>query len=308
MSDVVPIARSPLDELSESHDNAVAALQQHRIVSIACNSVLTKFPSRLPSELVGGIAELAAELRKQLETAEASQNGLAETPEQRSIDIRITAPSLHPLAEPFLWLSIARLPTPMQVLGADFTQTILRQELVSILALLEAFLGDALRTICRLRPEVLRRSKKLEWKDIMECGSWDGVLSRLEEELAHEHSMHSISARIELLKTDYGLSLHLPPETITVIDLVEQIRHVILHNGSRTSREFLRRTQSEGDKVGEELMLDDELVAGFCRIARSTISAVLLSVIFKHGGHRADLVTKHRWVQERSHRPDDGEE
>ena len=272
----------PLERLDIRYRDAVANVQLIRIASLSAQASLKRFPANVPGDFGEGLVGLVNHLRAQLEALEGARDDaqfkgqiLPGDGNEPSSD----AP--HPVLEPFVLLAMAKSYDQSRLIGIDFAQIALHQELVGILAQFEAFLGDAIRAICSVRPEVLNRNRQIAWKDAIRCGSWSSLIELLVEEYVLETSRLSITERIALLRKDLSIDAALNDQAIETINIAEQIRHVILHNGSRVSAEYQKRLNAYDEKIGDEIVLDDQVVTVISRTVCWSLGRVFLAVMNK---------------------------
>jgi glucose-6-phosphate isomerase len=121
-----------------------------------------------------------------------------------------------------------------------------------VLAHVDGFMADVLRTVCRTCPHVLRRGdKKLTWHSIIASGSWDALVEQLVEDYTLSHGMKSVPKRLDALKGELGVDVALAPEARETLLEAEQVRHIFIHNGGRVSAEFLKRTSRTDLSIGQ---------------------------------------------------------
>jgi hypothetical protein len=124
----------------------------------------------------------------------------------------------------------------------DFEGPLWSQQLVMVIAHLDAFVGDSVRAVCRARPDVLRRKKQVQWETVIACGNWDAVIGRLAEDFVYELSWKGLSERLEEIKKHFGLAFDPSNVDMEELERAEQARHLIMHNAGRVTPEYLTRT------------------------------------------------------------------
>ncbi|MFQ5848679.1 MAG: hypothetical protein ACE5IQ_13545 [Candidatus Methylomirabilales bacterium] len=127
-----------------------------------------------------------------------------------------------------------------------------------LFAHLDAFLADTVRAICFKCPEVLKCDKKMDWAQIIACGSWETVLDRLVEEYVFAFGWPGLTKRVEHMKERIGLELEVPEEELQEIRGAELIRDVIVHNGGQVSQEYLNRSGRTDVAVGDGIDVGGE--------------------------------------------------
>lgn len=142
----------------------------------------------------------------------------------------------------------------------DFKRIVNSQAYVMVFAHLDAFMADSIRAVCKLRPEVMKCDKTMEWVDIISCGTWDRLLTQLSEQYSFQFGWQSLVKRIDFLRSQIGLKLTFPEEKLKVIDDAENIRNVLVHNGGNASQEFLDRSKRSDLALGEQVPVTLESV------------------------------------------------
>ena len=80
--------------------------------------------------------------------------------------------------------------------NVNFQRLLYSQELVMMLAHLEAFLSDSLRAICRVRPEILKSNKQIEWSTLIDFGDWDKIKGHLIEDYTFDFGWKTFKDKI----------------------------------------------------------------------------------------------------------------
>jgi hypothetical protein len=170
----------------------------------------------------------------------------------------------------------------------DFARLLLTHELTMTLALVEAFLGDSLRAMCRREPRILRRSKQITWEEVVDAGNWDFLLARLVEAFAYDFGWKSLRDKVVWLGKEHGLKLVLAEPELAAMDGAEQTRHLIVHNGGRASAEYLERTGRTDVAVGTLVPIDSGFVEAFHDVALYLCGEVYAAIAMGFFGEPAD--------------------
>lgn len=179
----------------------------------------------------------------------------------------------------------------------DFGNSTQTQALAMIIAHLEAFLADSVRTICCVRPEVMKCDKKIDWRTVLELNGWDEIRDHLIEEYVFNFGWGSINDSIEAARKNLGLPLSkIDADVLADIHAAEQIRNIALHNGGRASAEFLRRTEREDLSVGDSVPVTGKMIAGAASNALLVASEFCLDVSQVHFGKQREEI-KGIWTQ-----------
>jgi hypothetical protein len=230
---VASVNSSQLPKYRRRYLDFAAALQSSRLMALAGEAALRDFPKRLPATTR---KRITAHIRR---FATALQIATADGP--KTIHVQEGGP----LADATLQLFVAQALSGKKLSELGFADRLRAQQLVMSLAHLDGFLADSVRLICVVEPNTLRRSKTLSWEHIIGSGSWEALMTLLVEDQAYEFGWRSIREKVKWLEKEHGLQLRIPDEDLAIVDDLEQVRHLIIHNGGRVSAEFVRRTQTK---------------------------------------------------------------
>ena len=274
------------------------AICQTEIVVRAADRILHDFPSKLPHDWQGAIDRGTEAYRQAMKEAidVLPEGGLLST---QKVDGQIAEhfeddPSgiLRPLLEVYMRAALLGLPFE----DISFNRRVYSQQIVMIFAHLDAFIADTLRAICRVRPEVLKSSKKIDWSTVIGAGNWDRLLGELVERYVYEFGWVSVVKRIDKMQKELGLNIEVSPDILKVVELAEIVRNLVIHNGSRMSREFMEKLVLEvGAEVGEETIgnimdFDADEVHQYSECARIIGGGIFSAVSVKFfGKDKSDL-------------------
>lgn len=158
-----------------------------------------------------------------------------------------------------LLMHMAR-PSGVEVKEIDFGRIVNSQTLVMLFAHLDAFMGDSLRTICRVRPEVLKSGKTMQWSDIVACGTWEKLIEQLIEEYVFAFGLKPIGERVQGLKDRIGLEFTVAEASLRLLQDAEDIRHIVMHNGGNVSQDYLNRSHRGDVALGQLVPVSLEFV------------------------------------------------
>lgn len=260
------------------------SINQSEIIAQASTDVLKNYPHDLPpkvrTQLAGGVGHVRNMLKDALQrlehtAEEAEVLDTAEPPEHGKGGGR----QVHTeLLEPTLMIAIYNLLSGRELFDVDFAQVIYSQQLAIAFAHFDAFLGDTLRAILRVNPNILRKNKQITWDTIIELGSWERVIEHLSETLVYDFGWLSAVEKVTFFREEFGFDLQLTEDETAVITEGELLRHLILHNGGRVSAEHLRRTNSKNLKIGEQISIDHAHIHKVCFALRKAASNLFVLV------------------------------
>jgi hypothetical protein len=278
------------------------SLSQTFIIAIVSSEVLTDFPANLPANLREALTrdfrKLSAALLQAITAATTmasadDANGQISSPEEpgeprseeadkKPSDARSTSEGrLSQASSLFLMMALdlkvgGNRPKDHN-LGKTFTTLTNYQALAMTFAHLDAFLGDSVRAICRVRPEVLRKDKKVAWSTVLEFPSLDAAVEHFTESLVYEFGWKSLLDRLKELEAQFALGIEADEEDVEVLARAEQKRHVIIHNAGAASQRYVAEVGGD-QKIGSRILVSIEEVERIQDAARLLASAVFVAI------------------------------
>jgi hypothetical protein len=248
------------------------SVNQTRVLTIVAAQVLENFPKKIPKHVS---KPMMSELADFFRVADAA---IVDGKKKKAEPVEINAPLGSDLSYHVFAMRVAQqmLGTPFPEL--DFERLLWSQELVMLFAHLDAFMADSLRIVCRVRPEVLKTDRKIEWAKVVSSGGWEELLSRLAEQHVFEFGWRTLSERIEYLNDRLGLALEGRGYDVKMLEEAENIRHIVVHNGGRASQEFIDRKGRNDLAVGDIVPVTAEYLEGVCLSGRLLASELFTKV------------------------------
>lgn len=247
----------------QRYQELVAAIHSTQAISLVAGESLRDFPSRLPKKSREAIADFFSFLSSEIEQAAAGKKRDASAakaqkkmPANRT---RLVTAAFRVLLARFLLPKKPAAGAGSGRLGINFANQLRAQEVVMQLAHLDAFMADSVRAVCRAEPRLLIRSKTMTWEDIVGCESWEGVTTHMIETSAYTYGWNSIRKKTELLSSEFGVVVKASDKDIQALEDAEQLRHIVVHNGGRISKEFNKRTRSNA-RIGAPAPIPQQLV------------------------------------------------
>ena len=273
----------------ERYDVFVSSLGATGLLAHVGSAVLDDFPNNLPLGLKISISEDMMKFYSSMKKVDAK--GKTKTKLlTASFDIDKLEPygssNNYKDSELFmssLWMAMGQLGIKQ---GFQWDRFLKAQHLVMVFAYFDAFFSDSVMAICELGPEVLRRDKKISWRDALEQGNWDNLIQRLTEDYIFELGMKDVVMRLRCLEEEFSLKLDIPPEDLEAVRYAELVRHLVVHTGGRITPEFLRRAGSvaKGLKIGGFFTIDTEFLkrtSDSILMAGSDLFRVIATKFFK---------------------------
>ena len=269
--------------------NLLASVTETRVTSLATGAALNEFPYNLDNETLDSFQTALHTILGELEQAFKRSTSSGEELRARTkySEQHIINPLAHNLVTLFFARKLTGQPTEniLQVGSLLYAQ-----EIVMLLAHLDAFMADTVRTICVREPRILRRTKKIDWADIIDSGNWETLIDNMVDSYAYEFGWKSIRERVEYLRREHGLQIGFSPEKLKNLDAAENLRHIIIHNGSRVSPEYLARTGRTDVTIGELIPVAAEDAEEVSGLVGGLASNLFRAVAEKYFGISADAV------------------
>lgn len=243
-----------------TYHDSMMGLKQTEFQTLITREVLREFPGNLPEHLketlINSLVEIGKTALKGAHVAEEGKEGSFSIPtsknenDQRLLDLT-TFFTLR------LWtLEKGKTKETKEVIQQGFERIISSQTLVMVFAHIDAFLADTVRTICFIHPEILRNEKKIDWATAIAFENKEQLLEYLRESFVLEFGSPNLSKRIEYLSKNLGVEIDRTKIDLELLDIAENTRHIIIHNGGKVSQEFLKRTKRTDVKTGDFIPID----------------------------------------------------
>lgn len=125
--------------------------------------------------------------------------------------------------------------------------------LIYLIAMFEAFLGDLIRTVVRLRPEMLKSGKQVTAEDVVQADSKDDLIAMLAEREVDSLRKRSFADTIDRLRERFGLDV--ADASVDTDRLVEfhARRNILVHAGGKVDEAYLRLAPESELEVGERI-------------------------------------------------------
>lgn len=261
------------DDYRRIYRDYSTATNQIQIVTIVASESLKEFPQNLPDALrkplLGSMLEFATLLTQVVDSAKDGRKG------RRSLKPLSGDPTKATLLYSVLQLYVGQISVGASEESnssqPDFERLLSSQALIMVFAFVEAFIGDTLRLICSLRPEILKTEKKIEWATALEFDNKEDLITHLRERYVYDFGWFSLDERVKHLRAKLGLEVGTPASDLELLSLWENVRHVVIHNGGRVSQEFRTRTHQVDLPIGEPIPIT------FKDIERISTAASLLA-------------------------------
>lgn len=289
-----------MDDYTKALDNYLAAVSYSRLLTMVVQYALKNYPRAYPPQLQRAVDDKLKQLTKELKKLEKHED-----PGRKRV-LGHTLKALSRLFNDLMSSGAVRILDPAERLHAerliekshrpslDPVRMILSQELAMLFAYLDVFMAETIRTMCRIRPDLMKTGKQIEWETVISCGDWQNLLRYLTDEYVAEFARKSIREQTQwLLKR--GVKFHSDEQTL--IEEAENVRHIVIHNNGIVDREFLGRTRRTDLSDGTPFPLTPEYVEkvseATTKFAEALFEAVFATFLNKTPlADHADLETK----------------
>jgi hypothetical protein len=206
------------------------------------------FPQNIPDSMR---EDLADDLDPIIQALNEARDQLQLKSPPRPLDLDITKSGL---TKDFLLLIISRIASDSSLAGIDdlFKVQSRRQTLVMIFAHFEALLYEFMRAIYLKEPRQMASRKVISLEDIVSATENDTLKDIMLDKALERWSYESMRNKIELFEKS-GISLREFPDLKNRIFLLEALRHIIIHNGSRVDEKFQVAANKFGSGVCQDV-------------------------------------------------------
>lgn len=275
----------------------VASLNASEFLTCVSSIIFKDFPVNLPPEILRAVATPIKQLllwakssgtlkKPQLDQLD-KYLGKYEDLEIISIYSEIWAP----------YLMLLMVETEMKD-RFQWDKLAISQQLIMIFTFFDSFFSDSIRSICEIKPDILRRDRKISWREVLELGNFDNLLQHLIEAFVFKPSWNNIKKRLKNVEKEINLKLDIPEDDKNFLHKAQQIRHLLVHSGGRVTPEFLRRSGSsaKGLKIGDYVNIDLDYLKKLNYLILKVGSKLFLEVSTKFFGISRKKALKVCWI------------
>jgi hypothetical protein len=251
-------------------------------MSIVLTQIFKDFPKNLPKDIKGPVFRKLEEIfdmfpsssnnrgriDKNVRRKRESENMAGSSKKQSKSDDYVAGQATAEIL--MLMTNMLAIDGTIDFKKIDFQRLQLSQELVMHYSHFEGILADSLRTMCSVRPELMKRKKTVEMEEVLSCGSWDGVVNMLTEKFVRDIGWESLEKRIGIFDDLFNLKAQIDKEERRIIKEVDLIRNLIVHNAGKASQEYITLRRTKDLKVGDYIPLDSD----YLQLVSSTLNVI----------------------------------
>jgi hypothetical protein len=284
------------------YQSFLVSMGQARLLATIAANKLSGFPENMPDEWVNVLSKLGRMGDKTFNVEDIDKLEVSIEDE----DILVTKDEkgvlkVHLDESDDISISMLMMFSGMTLVNKDiedfpFENISYSQQLVMNFAYLDSFVGDSIRFVCKVRPEILKRNKKIEWKTIFDIGGWDGIVEHIVEEFVFEMGWESVDSLVNKMRSDLGLKMDISYDIVNEIVEAQQARNMVIHNGSRANKEYIKRTGRVDIGIGDEIVVDREFSHKTSNHVMRLASEIFDSISETHFGKtRSEVQGVWRW-------------
>jgi hypothetical protein len=262
---------------------------QTEIIVTAADTILDDFPENLPAKWKEDIDVGLDSYYDMVEEAldKIDDGGIIKlrpTKDLKSQFERDSSGLLKPLIDVYTKLSVMEYPLD----EISFSKRAYYQQLVMIFSHLDSFIADSLRTICKVKPEVLKSRKKIDWDTVINADSLEEVKEEIVEKFVYQFGWEKVVDRVEKMEQDFGLDIPISQNSLDVVEIAESGRNLVTHDGGKINQEYIdlikRITGIQIDQaaIGQSMNISKEEVHRYSESVRMIGGAIYAAISKKY--------------------------
>lgn len=278
------------EDYREIYNNYDKAINQTRLFTLVGARVLKDFPNNLPDDMKTSFNSNMGKLIK-------SKEFKAETPILivKKIDPKLHIETFQFVTDDDLFIYAFGMITANygaeELFKVDFESLLYSQEIVMILAHLDSFIGDSLRIIIQLHPEILKSKKQIDIEDVISCGGWEKLMDHLSEKFVYDLGWKSVSERLDFIKDTINVPIRYSESDLDYLREAKLIRDIVVHNGGKISQEYIDKTKEIDLEIGEFIKIESDYLNELFEISRKIASRIFIESSKKFFGVKASDMT-----------------
>ncbi|MFP4641847.1 MAG: hypothetical protein ACLFPU_06695 [Dehalococcoidia bacterium] len=238
------------------------SMAQTAIIAHQSAYILEDYPNNLPPDVSDKITET---MKKFVEAASQTVEETQELDFEKLLKDR--EPETYTAMQSFLptlMMGICNWHSGRDPWDVDFAKLVYSQQLAMAFAHFDAFLGDTLRTMLNVQPNILRKNRQVTWDTIIKLGSWERLIEHMMEDFVYKVGRRSAKEKMDFFLDEFNFDLQLSDQEIDAITEGERLRHLIVHNGGRVNADYLNRTKMKNMNIGDQISIDYLQVFDVC--------------------------------------------
>ena len=156
------------------------------------------------------------------------------------------------------------------------------QELIIHHSNFDAFLSDSVRAICCKCPDVMKKSRVIQWEEILSCEGWDELMSMLVEMFVRDLGWGQLIKRLDELSKIFKLELRFHKDDVQSITELDVARNLIVHNGGKANQEYVNLKDTNDIEIGDYIPIDNGDLRRFSRTLQLVANDIFVEVSRKY--------------------------
>lgn len=125
----------------------------------------------------------------------------------------------------------------------------------------ESYLSQIVERCLRAHPDALGDSQ-ISLRELRECASIDDAIARRIEHKVRDLTFSGLAGIVDFLKKVFGIDINSKTDSYRAVCEAIEVRHLIVHKGSKVDRVFISRTGRSTLTIGELYPLDWNFARG----------------------------------------------
>lgn len=280
-----------LDELSSTFVNFMASLEATRLTTKLAIKIFDDFPNNLKEIFDNGnnsrgsfdiLEEIFPELFISSDEIKEDKDIIIDLPyyyTQTGISPDSHRVIVRNLLDILDVKNLVNEESIMLLNRINYERLFLSQQLIMYFAHLDAVLMDFFRQICLISPSILKRNKKISFKDVID--NQENIINVLLDKFALEFNYKTLEEKINLFKEDIKIDFEIEDSGISFLNKAEQIRHIFVHNAGKMDMKFLEKIDIKSYKEGDIYPLEEKHNEMLYFVMSDLITVILDGIIRK---------------------------
>jgi hypothetical protein len=127
----------------------------------------------------------------------------------------------------------------------------------------------------------MKSDKKVSAERILECVTWEQLMTYLCEQYLFEFGLKSLTKRMDFLRNRLGLEISYSDDEIKLLEVAEKTRHIVIHNNGRVTADYIRETQRTDVMPGDLIPLPFTYLDDVTKAARKLVKETFCATSVK---------------------------
>lgn len=257
------------------------SVHQARLISYISTEVIKDFPYDISGYYdISAFPKLRQASKLLQEIVKDFKNGRVHKKETRETIEKDD--SLTDLMEAIFYLFGLMVKRHMFTEELEFQRILNFQELIIHHSNFDGFLSDSVRAICYTCPNVMKKSKTIQWEEILSCKGWSELMTRLVEIFVRDLGWKPLEKRLNMFTGLFKLKLKFDEGDIQTIKELDITRNLIVHNGGRVNQEYVKLKRTTDIKMGDYVSVNNGILRHISKTLQLVASDIFVEVSKKY--------------------------